>query len=96
MTRLLTLHDLHHHRMGEVSWDDKAGTFTGTDAVNLNGCAAYPQWHPGFPPTDALAKTDERALIVLLATLGWDCPELAETARKWRKEAGEPPPEAVA
>lgn len=82
---------------GEVVWDDEAGTFRGTDAELLNECSQGPQAHPAWPYAAGLAATDKRALIVLLAVLGWDVPpELADEAAKWRKEGAALPRNAVA
>ncbi len=84
-------------RSGELTWDDEAGTFAGSDADLLTQLAVRPQWHPGLPQTEALATTDARALIVLLHCLGWDAPaELADEVRAWRKEADHVPRDAVA
>lgn len=94
MRRTLTLSGA--GRVGEVVWDDEAGTFQGTDAVDLALCAQGPQSHPAWPSTDALPAKDARALIVLLHCFGWDVPpELADEAAEWLKGQEPLPADAV-
>lgn len=86
-----------HDAMGEVTWDDEAGTFVGTDGDILTACAQRPQAHPAWPSVEATAQRNPRAVVVLLACFGWDVPpELAETVAGWPEAALPLPSGAVA